>query len=182
VASVHLTKQYPARWWWALLAATVFVVSGCSAVEQGPVDELASKIDSAGDFEGEIEASLGDDAELEIDLESESFRVKVGGADFSEGPDLDRPEWLAAEIPLPPGLEITSVLVIETFRILRGVTDASADEIGGFYRAAFESAGFTIEQAWDATQPIAMKARAPSGDPITLEYRAEEFVLVVGRE
>jgi len=164
--------QRPERRRWALLFVAALVVSACSAAEQGVVDEL----------ESEIEASLGEGTNLEIDPESRSFRVEVDGADLSQGPDLDRPEWLAAEVPLPADLKITSVLVIETFRILRGVTDLSADEIGEFYQLGFEAAGFTAEQPWDPTQPIAMKARAPSGDPVTLEYSAEEFVLVVGRE
>ena len=166
----------PARRRWAQLFAVALVVSACSATERQAVDDIASEIES------EIEASLGDGTNLEIDPESRSFRVEVDGVEFAEGPDLDRPEWLAADVPLPADLEITSDLVIETFRILRGVTGLSADEIGEFYRSAFAAAGFTVEQPWDPAQPIAMKARSPSGDPITLEYTGEELVLVVGRE
>jgi hypothetical protein len=162
----------PTRWRWALLAATVFAVSACSAAEQRAAD----------DFETRIEESLGEGAELEIDVASESYRVEVDGADLSEGRDLERPEWLAAEIPLPEDLEITSILVIETFQILRGTTSRSAEELAEFYRSAFEAAAYELEQDWDASAPIAMKARSPAGDPITLEYSDDEFVLVVGRE
>jgi hypothetical protein len=150
----------------------VLVVSGCAAAEQLAADN----------FESRIEADLGDGVELEIDAGDDSFRVERDGIEFAEGDGLDRPEWLAAEVPLPPDLAITSTLVIDDFRIVRGVTDATADEIGEFYRTAFEAAGYNIEQPWNPAALIAMKARAPSGDPVTIEYSTEEFVLVVGRE
>jgi hypothetical protein len=150
----------------------VFVVSGCAAAEQVAADN----------FESRIEAELGDGVELEIDAGNDSFRVEQDGIEFAEGDGLDRPEWLAAEVPLPPDLVITSTLVIDNFRIVRGVTVATADELGEFYRTAFEAAGYTIEQPWDPVALVAMKARAPSGDPVSLEYSPEEFVLVVGRE
>jgi hypothetical protein len=150
----------------------VFAVSGCAAAEQVAADN----------FESRIEAELGEGVELEIDAGDDSFRVKREGIEFSEGDSLVRPEWLAAEIPLPPDLAITSTLVIDNFRIVRGVTVAAADEIGEFYRTAFEAAGYDIEQPWNPAALIAMKARSPSGDPVTIEYSTEEFVLVVGRE
>lgn len=158
------------RW---LLVVAAWIVASCSS----PAD------DAERELEATVAAQLPEGAEVDVDSGSGTVEVELeDGTLIAEGPDLPRPDWLPEQLPLPEDLVITSTLVIDQFRSLRGATGGDESAIRELYEAAFATAGYVVEQPWTPGAAITMKARGSDGDPVTLEVDATSFGLVLGRE
>ena len=101
---------------------------------------------------------------------------------FTSGDDLARPDWLADDVPLPPGFEFDTYLDTDGIRSARGRLTPDVGELLDFYRSAFESLGWVIDsESLDEPSFFQILTTDPSGDRLDVEYVQGSLAFVTGR-
>lgn len=121
-----------------LLSVSFLLIFGCGETKDKTAETIAEEA---------IESQTGEDAEVEIDDEGESFSLKTkeGDAEFSAGGKAEIPNDFPKDVYVYDGASVQLSMAAEGNFSLKLITDDNVDKIISKYEKEMESEGWEIE-------------------------------------